>query len=108
MSRAIRLTQLHALNWYGYRDSLPVQGNLVLAGVTGSGKSILMDLLMLVLVGPERAHHHFNRSATGSKAAPVMPCGSRHHANMPPCGWPMSSMQPASRSAAHSAAALAA
>ncbi len=68
MSRAIRLTKLHALNWYGYRDSLPVQGNLVLAGVTGSGKSILMDLLMLVLVGPERAHHHFNRSATGSKS----------------------------------------
>ncbi|MBB5353033.1 hypothetical protein HNR46_003286 [Haloferula luteola] len=68
MSRAIRLTQLHALNWYGYRDSLPVQGNLVLAGVTGSGKSILMDLLMLVLVGPERAHHHFNRSATGNKS----------------------------------------
>jgi uncharacterized protein YPO0396 len=68
MSRAIRLTKLHALNWYGYRDSLPVNGNLVLAGVTGSGKSILMDLLMLVLVGPERAHHHFNRSATGSKS----------------------------------------
>jgi len=68
MSRAIRLTKLHALNWYGYRDSLPVRGNLVLAGVTGSGKSILMDLLMLVLVGPERAHHHFNRSATGSKS----------------------------------------
>jgi uncharacterized protein YPO0396 len=68
MSRAIRLTKLHALNWYGYRDTLPVSGNLVLAGVTGSGKSILMDLLMLVLVGPERAHHHFNRSATGSKS----------------------------------------
>lgn len=68
MSRAIRLTKLHALNWYGYRDSLPVRGNLVLAGVTGSGKSILMDLLMLVLVGPERAHHHFNRSATGNKS----------------------------------------
>lgn len=68
MSRAIHLTKIHALNWYGYRDSLPVRGNLVLAGVTGSGKSILMDLLMLVLVGPERARHHFNRSATGSKS----------------------------------------
>jgi hypothetical protein len=68
MSRAIRLTKLHALNWYGYRDSLPVKGNLVLAGVTGSGKSILMDLLMLVLVGPEKARHHFNRSATGSQS----------------------------------------
>ena len=68
MSRAIRLTKIHALNWYGYRDSLPVKGNLVLAGVTGSGKSILMDLLMLVLVGPEKAHHFFNRSATGSRS----------------------------------------
>lgn len=68
MSRAIQLTKIHALNWYGYRDSLPVKGNLVLAGVTGSGKSILMDLLMLVLVGPEKARNHFNRSATGSKS----------------------------------------
>ncbi|MBN8458611.1 MAG: hypothetical protein J0M04_12315 [Verrucomicrobia bacterium] len=68
MSRAIKLTKIHALNWYGYRDTLPVRGNLVLAGVTGSGKSILMDLLMLVLVGPERARHHFNRSATGSRS----------------------------------------
>jgi hypothetical protein len=68
MSRAIRLSKIHALNWYGYRDTLPVKGNLVLAGVTGSGKSILMDLLMLVLVGPERARHHFNRSATGGRS----------------------------------------
>lgn len=68
MSRAIQLSKIHALNWYGYRDSLPVKGNLVLAGVTGSGKSILMDLLMLVLVGPERARHHFNRSATGGRS----------------------------------------
>ena len=67
-SRAIRLSRLHAINWYGYQDTLPVQGNLVLAGVTGSGKSILMDLLMLVLVGPERARHHFNRSATGGQS----------------------------------------
>lgn len=67
-NRAIQLSKIHALNWYGYRDSLPVKGNLVLAGVTGSGKSILMDLLMLVLVGPEKARHHFNRSATGSRS----------------------------------------
>ena len=45
-----------------------MNGNLVLAGVTGSGKSILMDLLMLVLVGPEKARHHFNRSATGTQS----------------------------------------
>ena len=54
MSRAIRLTRLHALNWYGYRDSIAVSGNLLLAGVTGSGKSILMDLIQFVLVGDLR------------------------------------------------------
>ncbi|WP_395717502.1 SbcC/MukB-like Walker B domain-containing protein [Prosthecobacter sp.] len=67
-SRAIRLSRLHAINWYGYQDTLAVQGNLVLAGVTGSGKSILMDMLMLVLVGPEKSRQHFNRSATGSRS----------------------------------------
>jgi len=66
MSRAIKLTRLHAINWYGYNDSLPVEGNLLLAGVTGSGKSVLMDLIMTVLVGTDVAHNHFNRSATGA------------------------------------------
>lgn len=65
MSRAIRLTRFHALNWYGYRDSIPVDGNLLLAGVTGSGKSILMDLIQLVLVGDLRLVK-FNQSATGA------------------------------------------
>lgn len=67
MSRAIKLTRVHAINWYGYNDSLPVDGNLLLAGVTGSGKSVLMDLIMTVLVGTDAAHHHFNRSATGGQ-----------------------------------------
>jgi uncharacterized coiled-coil protein SlyX len=65
MSRAIKLTRLHAINWYGFNDSLPVEGNLLLAGITGSGKSVLMDLIMTVLVGTDVAHDHFNRSATG-------------------------------------------
>lgn len=65
MSRAIHLTRFHALNWYGYRDSIPVDGNLLLAGVTGSGKSILMDLIQFVLVGDLRLVK-FNQSATGT------------------------------------------
>jgi energy-coupling factor transporter ATP-binding protein EcfA2 len=68
MSRAIKLTRIHAINWYGYNDSLPVEGNLLLAGVTGSGKSVLMDLIMTVLVGTDAAHRHFNRSATGGQS----------------------------------------
>ena len=65
MSRAIHLTRLHALNWYGYRDSVTVTGNLLLAGVTGSGKSILMDLIQFVLIGDLRLVK-FNQSATGA------------------------------------------
>lgn len=67
MSRTIRLTRMHALNWYGYQDSIQVEGNLLLAGVTGSGKSILMDLLQLVLVGDQRLVR-FNQSATGDRS----------------------------------------
>ncbi len=68
MSRAIKLTRIHAINWYGYNDSLSVKGNLLLAGITGSGKSVLMDLIMTVLVGTDAAHRHFNRSATGGQS----------------------------------------
>lgn len=67
MTRKISLTQLHAINWYGYVDSIPVSGNLLLAGVTGSGKSILMDLLQFVLVGDRRLVK-FNQSATGERS----------------------------------------
>ncbi len=67
MTRTIRLTRIHALNWYGYKDSIQVEGNLLLAGVTGSGKSILMDLVQLVLVGDQRLVR-FNQSATGDRS----------------------------------------
>ena len=40
-SRAIRLSRLHAINWYGYQDTLPVSGNLVLAGVERSQHRLL-------------------------------------------------------------------
>src|SRR5439155_11990697 len=66
MTRTIRLSRIHALNWYGYKDTLPIEGNALLAGVTGSGKSILMDLLQFVLVGDQRLVR-FNQSATGDR-----------------------------------------
>ncbi len=67
MKRTIQLTRLHALNWYGYKDTITVEGNLLLAGVTGSGKSILMDLIQLVLIGDQRLVR-FNQSATGDRS----------------------------------------
>jgi uncharacterized protein YPO0396 len=63
MSRKISLSRIHAINWYGYSDSFAVTGNLLIAGITGSGKSALMDLIQLVLVGDQRAK--YNTSATG-------------------------------------------
>jgi energy-coupling factor transporter ATP-binding protein EcfA2 len=64
MSRKINLTCIHAINWFGYNDVLDVYGNLVIAGITGSGKSVLMDVIQLVLVGDQKAK--YNQSATGS------------------------------------------
>jgi energy-coupling factor transporter ATP-binding protein EcfA2 len=67
MSRSIQLTCIHALDWYGYQDSIPVRGNLLLAGVTGSGKSALMDLIQFVLIGDQRLLS-LNKSATGDRS----------------------------------------
>ncbi len=65
--RRINLSGIHAINWYGYtHDYIPVTGNLLLAGVMGSGKSILMDLIQHVLVGHQKSR--YNVSATGASS----------------------------------------
>ena len=65
--RRINLAGIHAINWYGYtHDYIPVAGNLLLAGVMGSGKSILMDLIQHVLVGHQKSR--YNVSATGASS----------------------------------------
>jgi len=63
MAQKIEITRVHAINWWGYCDSLDLGGNVLLAGVTGSGKSTLMDLIQLVLVGDQRSQ--YNTSAKG-------------------------------------------
>jgi DNA repair exonuclease SbcCD ATPase subunit len=67
VTRTIRLSRVHALNWYGYQDTIPADGNLLVAGVTGSGKSVLMDLIQFVLIGDQRVLR-FNQSATGDRS----------------------------------------
>ena len=65
--RRINLAGVHAVNWYGYtHDHIPIVGNLLLAGVMGSGKSILMDLIQHVLVGHQKSR--YNVSATGASS----------------------------------------
>lgn len=67
MSKQIELTRIHAINWFGYQDVFDISGNLLIAGVTGSGKSILMDLIQLVLIGDQKSK--YNQSATGKASA---------------------------------------
>lgn len=65
--RRVNVSGIHAINWYGYTyDYIPVTGNLLLAGVMGSGKSILMDLIQHVLVGHQKSR--YNVSATGASS----------------------------------------
>jgi len=67
VNRNIELTRIHAINWFGYQDVFDISGNLLIAGVTGSGKSILMDLVQLVLVGDQKSK--YNQSATGKSSS---------------------------------------
>lgn len=57
-SRCIRLTRIHAIQWFGYCDTFDISGNLLIAGRTGAGKSVLMDLVQLVLIGDRRAKYN--------------------------------------------------
>lgn len=57
-SRCIQLTRIHAIQWFGYCDTFDIQGNLLVAGRTGAGKSVLMDLIQLVLIGDKRARYN--------------------------------------------------
>lgn len=67
MSKKIEFTRIHAIHWFGYQDVFDIHGNLLIAGVTGSGKSILMDLVQLVLVGDQKSK--YNQSATGKASS---------------------------------------
>ncbi len=57
-SRCIRLTRIHAIQWFGYCDTFEINGNLLIAGRTGAGKSVLMDLIQLVLIGDQRSKYN--------------------------------------------------
>lgn len=57
-SRCIRLTRIHAIQWFGYCDTFDINGNLLIAGRTGAGKSVLMDLIQLVLIGDQRSKYN--------------------------------------------------
>ncbi len=62
LKRPVQLTRLIAVNWYGFNQVIDVQGNLLITGEYGTGKSALLDLIQRVLLGSKA---RFNRAATG-------------------------------------------
>ncbi len=63
MSQRISLTRIIAINWYGFRQIIDVEDNVLISGAFGTGKSALLDLAQYVLLGGER---QFNRAAAGN------------------------------------------
>ena len=63
MSRRISLTRIIALNWYGFRQIIDLDDNILISGAFGTGKSALLDLIQYVLLGE---HWKANRAASGN------------------------------------------
>lgn len=63
----IWMKRLHIINWMYYGiQSVEIDKSNLLTGITGSGKSSLIDALQVVMLG--ETGRFFNRSATGSKS----------------------------------------
>jgi len=63
----IWMKRLHIINWMYYGiQTVEIDKSNLLTGVTGSGKSSLIDALQVVMLG--ETGRFFNRSATGSKS----------------------------------------
>lgn len=63
MSQRISLSRIIAINWYGFRQIIDLEDNMLISGAFGTGKSALLDLMQYVLLGGER---QFNRAAAGN------------------------------------------
>ena len=65
----IWMKRLHIINWMYYGiQTVEIDKSNLLTGITGSGKSSLIDALQVVMLG--ETGRFFNRSATGSSRNP--------------------------------------
>lgn len=64
MTRRITLSRIVAVNWYGYRQFIDVEGLSLITGANGSGKSALLDLIQFVMLGEQLSR--FNKAAAGA------------------------------------------
>lgn len=65
----ITLSRIIAINWYGFRRIIDMNGLALLCGENGTGKSALLDLVQFVLLGSKGTR--FNRAATGDGKRPT-------------------------------------
>ncbi|MCW0220872.1 MAG: hypothetical protein OJI67_21265 [Prosthecobacter sp.] len=65
----ITLSRIIAINWYGFRRIIDLNGLALLCGENGTGKSALLDLVQFVLLGSKGTR--FNRAATGDGKRPT-------------------------------------
>ncbi len=63
MNQRISLSRIIALNWYGFRQIIDLDDNVLISGAYGTGKSALLDLMQYVLLGE---HWRANRAAAGT------------------------------------------
>src|SRR5258706_15617661 len=61
-AESIRLTRIHAVQWYGFCDSFVLGGQTVITGVYGCGKTGLIDLMQTVLLGHPEHENRYNLS----------------------------------------------
>jgi Putative exonuclease SbcCD, C subunit/P-loop containing region of AAA domain len=63
MNQRISLSRIIAINWYGFRQIIDVEETILMSGVSGTGKSALLDLVQRVLLGE---NWRPNRAAAGT------------------------------------------
>ena len=62
-TQRVALSRILAVNWYGFRQIIDVEGATVIAGGFGTGKSALLDLIQYVMLGGQQWRP--NRAAAG-------------------------------------------
>ncbi len=61
-----KLTKIVLINWmYFQKATLPIEGNVAIVGVNGTGKSTIIDAIQMILLGQK--HSKFNSGANAEK-----------------------------------------
>ncbi|WP_211321097.1 ATP-binding protein [Anaeroplasma bactoclasticum] len=64
MIQMIKLTKIVLINWmYFQKATLPLEGNAVIVGVNGTGKSTIIDAIQMLLLGNKASKFNANANA---------------------------------------------